>query len=197
MSWSKCVYLYHKERQGKFLGDAQEAELILDYKGTPLTVNQYLPEGRYGMSRIQACIPVFRDQPFELTISPRKKSGGIFALLEEGYFDHELGRRVTSNNEALARKVMADEALRAALLACPDKNIEVRPGPEGTHMLRVYVINPEGLRSTWPVCAIDNDYDPGHEIHNADEIRQLFFPPFERLLSVTYAVREAVCNAKI
>ena len=30
MSWSKCVYLYHKERQGQFLGDAQEATLILD-----------------------------------------------------------------------------------------------------------------------------------------------------------------------
>ena len=35
------------------------------------------------------------------------------------------------------------------------------------------------------------------EIKNADEIRQLFYPPFERLLSVTYAVREAVANAKL
>ena len=195
MSWSKCVYLYHKERQGKFLGDAREAELILDYKGDPLTVNQYLPEGRYGMSRIQACVPVRREGRFELSISPRKKSGGIFALLEEGYFDHELGRRVNTNDEALARKVMEDPTLRAALKACPDKNIEVNPGPEGEHMLRVYVINPEGLHSTWPVCAIDDDYEP--EIKNPDEIRQMFYPPFERLLSVTYAVREAVANAKV
>ena len=121
--------------------------------------------------------------------------GGIFALLEEGYFDHELGRRVNTNNEPLARKVMEDEGLRKALLACPDKNIEVRPGPNGTHMLKVYVINPEGLRSTWPVCAIDNDYE--YEIKNPDEIRQLFYPPFERLLAVTYAVCEAVANAKL
>lgn len=193
MSWSKCVYLYHKERQGKFLGDAQEAELILDFKGRPLTVNQYLPEGRYGMSRIQACVSVETQGDFRLSISPKKKNGGIFALLEEGFFDHELCRRVNTNNEELARKVMADPALRAALLACPDKNIEVNPGPDGVHMIRVYVINPEGLRSTWPVCAIDNDYTS--EIKNAHEIRQLFFPPFERLLNVTYAICGAVERA--
>ena len=130
---------------------------------------------------------------FRLTISPKKRSGGLFALLEEGFFDHELGRRINTNNEELARKVVADPTLRAALLACPDKNIEVTPGPEGVHMARIYVINPEGLRSTWPVCAIDNDYESG--IKNADEIRQLFFPPFERLLNVTYAVCGAVERA--
>ena len=189
MSWSKCVYLYHKERQGKFLGDAQEAKLILDYKGRPLSINYYLSEGRYGMSRIQACVSVNTGREFKLSIS-KKKSGGLFALLEDGFFDHELGRRINTNDEDRARKVMADPDLRAALLACPDKNIEVNPGPEGTHMLRVYVINPEGLRSTWPVCAIDNDYES--EIKNADEIRQRFFPPFERLLKVTYAACAAV-----
>ena len=122
-----------------------------------------------------------------------KLTGGLFALLEEGFFDHELGRRINTNNEELARKVMADEGLRAALLACPDKNIEVNPGPNGEHMLRVYVLNPEGLRSTWPMCAVDNDYES--EIKNADEIRQRFFPPFERLLNVTYAVCGAVERA--
>lgn len=193
MSWSKCIYLYHKERQGKFLGDAQEATLILDYKGRPLTINQYLPEGRYGMSRIQACVSVEAKTQLRLSISPKKKSGGLFALLEDGFFDHELGRRVNTNDEELARKIMADPGLRAALLACPDKNIEVNPGPAGNHMLRVYVINPEGLRSTWPVCAIDNDYES--EIENADEIRQRFFPPFERLLNVTYAACGAVERA--
>ncbi len=195
MSWSKCIYLYHKERQGKFLGDIQEAELILDYKGDPLTVNQYLAEGRYGMSRIQACIPVHRKGELELHISPRKKSGGFFALMEEGYFDRELSRRVNTNNEPLARKVLEDPTLREMLLACPDKHLEVKPGPGGSHMLRVYVVNPEGLRSTWPVCSIDNDYDP--EIKNPDEIRQMFYPPFERLLKVTYAMREAVTNAQV
>ena len=190
MSWSKCVYLYHKERQGKFLGDAQEAKLILDYKGRPLSINYYLSEGRYGMSRIQACVSVDTVKEFTLSISPKKKSGGLFALLEEGFFDHELGRRINTNDEELARKVMADPTLRAALLACPDKHIEVNPGPEGTHMLRVYVINPEGLGSTWPICAVDNDY--ASEIKNADEIRQRFFPPFERLLNVTYAACSAV-----
>ena len=190
MSWSKCVYLYHKERQGKFLGDAQEATLILDYKGRPLTVNYYLSEGRYGMSRIQACVKVESRPGFTLSISPKKKSGGLFALLEEGFFDHELGRRVNTNDETLARKIIAEPGLRAALLACPDKNIEVNPGPAGEHMLRVYVINPEGLHSTWPICAVDNDY--ASEIKNADEIRQLFFPPFERLLNVTYAICSAV-----
>ena len=190
MSWSKCVYLYHKERQGKFLGDAQEAKLILDYKGRPLSINYYLSEGRYGMSRIQACVSVETVKEFTLSISPKKKSGGLFALLEEGFFDHELGRRINTNNEELARKVMADPDLRTALLACPDKHIEVNPGPEGTHMLRVYVINPEGLGSTWPICAVDNDY--ASEIKNADEIRQRFFPPFERLLNVTYAACSAV-----
>ena len=190
MSWSKCVYLYHKERQGKFLGDAQEAKLILDYKGRPLSINYYLSEGRYGMSRIQACVSVDTVKEFTLSISPKKKSGGLFALLEEGFFDHELGRRINTNDEELARKVMADPNLRAALLACPDKNIEVNPGPEGTHMLRVYVLNPEGLGSTWPICAVDNDY--ASEIKNADEIRQRFFPPFERLLNVTYAACSAV-----
>ncbi len=192
MSWSKCLYLYHKEKGGMYLGDAQEAELILDYKGNPLTVNQYLPEGRYGMSRIQACIPVESQRAFRMAISPRKKTGGLFALLEEGFFDHELGRRVNTNDEELARKIMADPGLRAALLACPDKNIEVNPGPCGVHMLRVYVTNPEGLRSTWPVCTIDNDY--GAEIENPDEIRQLFFPPFGRLLNVTHAVYDAVAK---
>jgi len=193
MSWSKCVYLYHKERQGKFLGDAQEATLILDYKGRPLTINYYLSEGRYGMSRIQACVSVETKAEFKLSISPKKLTGGLFALLEEGFFDHELGRRINTNNEELARKVMADEGLRTALLACPDKNIEVNPGPDGEHMLRVYVLNPEGLRSTWPMCAVDNDYES--EIKNADEIRQRFFPPFERLLNVTYAVCGAVERA--
>ena len=90
---------------------------------------------------------------------------------------------------ALADAPLSDN-LRAALLACPDKNIEVNPGPEVEHMLRVYVINPEGLHSTWPICAVDNDYES--EIQNADEIRQRFFPPFERLLNVTYAICSAV-----
>ena len=190
MSWSKCVYLYHKERGGQFVGDVREGELILDYQGKPLTVNYYHQEGRYGMSRIQACIQIKAPAGFCMAISPKKRTGGLFGLLEEGFFDRELSRRVNTNDEELGRKIISDPALRAALLSCHDKNIEVYPGPENTHLLRVYVINPEGLVSTWPVCAIDNDYEP--EIRNADEIRQMFFPPFERLMNVTRSVHDAV-----
>ena len=194
MSWSKCCYLYHKEKGGIFLGDAREAELILDHVGQPLTVNQYLPEGRYGVSRIQACVMVKMGGDFELTISPKKRLGGIFAALEEGFFDAELGRRVHTNDEEFARKIMADPDLRAALLACPDKNIELYPGPGGTHMLRVYVLSPERLGSTWPVCAVDNDYTLN--TGNEEEIRKSFFPPFERLLNVTRRVHDAAIRAQ-
>lgn len=194
MSWSKCCYLYHKERGGIFLGDAREAELILDHVGRPLTVNQYLPEGRYGVSRIQACVMVDLSGDFEMTISVKKRGGGILSLLEEGFFDAELGRRVNTNDEEFARKIMADPDLRAALLSCPDKNIEIYPGPGDTHMLRVYVLSPERLGSTWPICAVDSDYEL--PIRNEVEIREMFFPPFERLLNVTRRVHDAVIRGK-
>ena len=93
MSWSKCCYLYHKEMGGIFLGDAREGQLILDHVGKPLTVDQYLPEGRYGVSRIQSCIMLDLDEELEMSVSPKKRLGGLFATLEEGFFDHELGRR--------------------------------------------------------------------------------------------------------
>ena len=194
MSCSKCCYLYHKEKGGVFLGDVREAELILDHVGQPLTVNQYLPEGRYGVSRIQACVMVKLEGDFELTIFPKKRLGGLFAALEEGFYDAELGRRIHTNDEVFARKIMADPDLRAALLSCPDKNIELYPGPGDTHMLRVYVLSPERLGSTWPICAVDSDY--ALPIRNEDEIRQMFFPPFERLLNVTRRVHDAVIRAK-
>ena len=194
MSWSKCCYLYHKERGGIFLGDAREGELILDHVGKPLTVSQYLPDGRYGVSRIQSCIMLDLDEKLELSISTKKRLGGLMATFEEGFFDHDLGRRVNTTNEAFAHKMLADPALREALLACPDKNIEIYPGPGGTHMVRVYVLSPERLGSTWPICAVDNDYTP--EIRNEDEIRQMFFPPFERMLQVTRCVHDAAVRAK-
>lgn len=194
MSWSKCCYLYHKEKGGTFLGDAREAELILDHVGQPLTVNQYLPEGRYGVSRIQACVMVNLEGDFEMSISTKKRGGGLLSLLEEGFFDAELGRRVHTNDEKFARKIMSDPDLRSALQACPDKNIELYPGPGDTHMLRVYVLSPERLGSTWPICAVDGDY--ALPIRNEDEIRQMFFPPFERLLNVTRRVHDAAIRAK-
>ena len=83
MSWSKCCYLYHKEKGGTFLGDAREAELILDHVGQPLTVNQYLPEGRYGVSRIQACVMVNLEGDFEMSISTKKRGGGLLSLLDD------------------------------------------------------------------------------------------------------------------
>ena len=89
---------------------------------------------------------------------------------------------------------MADPDLRAALLSCPDKNIEIYPGPGDTHMLRVYVLSPERLGSTWPICAVDSDYEL--PIRNEVEIREMFFPPFERLLNVTRRVHDAVIRGK-
>lgn len=129
-----------------------------------------------------------------MTISVKKRGSGILSLLEEGFFDAELGRRVNTNDEEFARKVMADPDLRAALLSCPDKNIEIYPGPGDTHMLRVYVLSPERLGSTWPICAVDSDYEL--PIQNEVEIREMFFPPFERLLNVTRRVHDAVIRGK-
>lgn len=193
MSWSKCLYLYQKEREGRFLGDAKEGELILDHKGKALTVNQYLPEGRYGVSRIQACITVELPREYELTVSPYRRGNGLFALLEEGFFEADLGRRIITNNEAFTRTVLESQTLREVLKRSPDKQVEIHHGPEGTHMLRVYVLSPERPGSSWPVCAVDNDYSSA--LTNADEIRTQFYPPFARLLELTRALHDAVTAA--
>ena len=55
------------------------------------------------------------------------------------------------------------------------------------------VVNHEKLKKVLVEIAKNagaNDYES--EITNADEIRQRFFPPFERLLNVTYAICSAV-----
>lgn len=192
MSWSKCCYLYQKEKEGLFVGDAKEGELIVTYKDAPLTVNFYLPEGRYGISRIQACVMVDLEQEYELTLSAWAKSGGLLAFLGEGGFDSEVSRRFHTNNEAVTKQVLTDPNLKKALQHSPDIQLEVNPGPEGTHMLRVYVLNPERPGSGWPVCAVDNDYAAA--LPNESEIRTLFFPCMERLLDVTKAARDAVMN---
>lgn len=197
MSWSKCCYLYHNERQGRFVGDIREGELIVTDKNAPMTVNFYLPGGRYGVSRIQACIMVELKGEYELMVAAQSKKGiigGLNSLLGHD-FDHELNRRITSNQPELTRKLMQDENLRRVLQEAPQYIIKLHNAPGEKHLLKVYCLSPENGASGWPICAVDDDY--GQEITNADVIRAEFYPAMDQLLIVTRAVRDALAALNV
>lgn len=188
MSWSKCIYLYHKERGGLFLGGSLIGQLIFNEDNGPMTVSYYLPEGRYGVSRIQIRTMLKLEGDYEVEISP--KSGGLTSLLNRGGRNEALGRRVRSSDEEMTARLLADPALTAALTAFPDCTVEVADGPENTLVLQVYSFSPERVGSPWPICATDNDY--ARTIPNEDEIRTLFFPRLDGLLEVARSARRAL-----
>lgn len=197
MSWSKCCYLYHNERQGRFVGSIKEGELIVTDKSAPLTVNFYLPGGRYGVSRIQACTMVELKGNYELMVGAQSKKGiigGLNNLLGHG-FDHELSRRISSSDPELTRRLMEDENLRRVLADSPQYIVKLHAAPGDKHLLKVYCLSPENGASGWPICAIDDDYD--REITNEDVIRAEFYPAMDQLLIVTRAVRDALAALNV
>lgn len=213
MSWSECLYQYHKKYGGQLLaGETDDALLILSYKDRPLAVNLSMVNGGRGgtLSYVHARIPVTLAKPYSLTIGAKKRlSGGVNAILkvttDVGGFSADYGypevtkkRLIRSDNREFTKLVLGSLDLRSALLACPEDQIELRPGPgeEGLHLITVATasaINPfSGDGGGWDMA--DVSFTAAQEVKDnaARRVEEVFFPRMDRFLTLTRAAYNAL-----
>lgn len=220
MSWSECLYQYHKKYGGQLLaGGDEDALLVLTWKDRPLAVDlsHYVSSGRGGVSSayfVRARVPVTLGKPCKLTIGAEKKlSGGVNAVLKMvpevagfsadfGYPEVTQKRLIRTENVPFTKLVLSSLELRTALLACPGEKVEVLPGPggEGLHLIAVttasalYSFGGDG--GGWYVGS-GGEYTEiyGSEEEKAKEARRVeedFFPRMDRFLDLARAAYNAV-----
>ena len=220
MSWSECLYQYHKKYGGQLLaGGDEDALLVLTWKDRPLAVDlsHYVSSGRGGVSSayfVRARVPVTLGKPYKLTVGAEKKlSGGVNAVLKMvpevagfsadfGYPEVTQKRLIRTENVPFTKLVLGSLDLRSALLACPRDRVEVRPGPgeEGLHLITVSTeaaLN-AGLEDDngW-YLGTNGSYTEiyGSEEEKAKQARRVeeeFFPRLDRLLDLARAAYNAV-----
>ena len=217
MSWSECLYQYHKKYGGQLLaGGDEDALLVLTWKDRPLAVDlsHYVSSGRGGVSSayfVRARVPVTLSKPYELTIgAERTLSGGVNAILkvtsEMGGYSADFGypevtkkRLIRSENVPFTKLVLGSLDFRNALLACPGEKVEVRPGPggEGLHLIAVTTaVSMSSGSSDW-YMGYNGDY---MEVYGSEEeklqmslrVEKEFFPRMDRFLDLARAVYNAV-----
>lgn len=220
MSWSECLYQYHKKYGGQLLaGGDEDALLVLTWKDRPLAVDlsHYVSSGRGGVSSayfVRARVPVTLGKPCKLTIGAEKAlSGGVNAVLKMvpevagfsadfGYPEVTQKRLIRTENVPFTKLVLSSLELRTALLACPGEKVEVLPGPggEGLHLIAVttasalYSFGGDG--GGWYVGS-GGEYTEiyGSEEEKAKEARRVeedFFPRMDRFLDLARAAYNAV-----
>lgn len=216
MPWNDCLYRYYKEHVGQYLGGrADDALLILTWRGRPLVVDLLRESGRYGpFYHVQARIAVSLAKPYELTIGAKKlMSGGINTVLkivpdEAAGFVTDLGfpevtrnRLIRTNDKPFTRLVLDSLDFRNALRSCPEDKVEVRPGPgeDGAHLITVttdpstsgvasdggWYLDPDGEYSS----ALESEED---RARRARRIEEEFFPRMDRFLDLARTAYNAV-----
>jgi len=210
MSWSECLYQYHKKYGGQLLaGGDEDALLVLTWKDRPLAVDlsHYVSSGRGGVSSayfVRARVPVTLGKPCKLTIGAEKKlSGGVNAVLKMvpevagfsadfGYPEVTQKRLIRTENVPFTKLVLSSLELRTALLACPGEKVEVLPGPggEGLHLIAV-TTDASLAQSDWYTA----EYPALTEEEKAETARRAeeeFFPRMDRFLDLARAAYNAV-----
>ena len=220
MSWSECLYQYHKKYGGQLLaGGDEDALLVLTWKDRPLAVDlsHYVSSGRGGVSSayfVRARVPVTLGKPYKLTVGAEKKlSGGVNAVLKMvpevagfsadfGYPEVTKKRLIRSNNHSFTKLVLGNLEFRNALAACPEEKLELRPGPgeEGLHLITVTTASAigGGVFDGGAGWYLADDYDTFNAdsemeaARAAQEIEKEFFPRMDRLLDLCRAAWNAV-----
>ena len=216
MSWNDCLYRYYKEHIGQYLGGrADDALLILTWRGRPLVVDLLPESGRYGpFYHVQARVAVSLPKPYELTIGAKKLvSGGINTVLkivpdEAAGFVTDLGfpevtrnRLIRTGNKPFTKLVLGSLDFRNALRSCPEDKVDIRPGPgeDGTHLITVTTepsTSGAGGDGGW-YLGPSGDYLSvyGSEEAKAQEARRVeeeFFPRMDRFLDLARTAYNAV-----
>ena len=208
LDWNDCLYCYHQERGGLFLGAEDDGILIFVEKDQPLLVGQfYETEGRGGWYRVRARTAVKLERDYTLKIGAKKElSGGVNRVL--GALDVGLekvsgapdlladygcpevtGKRlIRTSDRRFTRLVLQSLDLRNALLASPWDAVKVLPGPGGAGLHQVEVVAGSAewtpLDET-PLCS------PSWE-QVCDRAHKQFFPRLDQLLDLARAARDAV-----
>lgn len=214
MSWNKCLYLYHQKYGGQFwAGEADDALLVLPWKGRFLAVDLYQASGQYGpFPHPQVRTPVTLAKPYKLTIGEEGKlsagvnavlkavpglPGGSFLPADFGFPEVTKKRLITSDNHPFTKLALGNLDFRNALAACPDDKVEVRPGPgeEGLHLITVTtstVLDRAG--SDWYL----GEYYPSVQATEEEkaqtnrEVKEKFFTRMDRFLDLARAAYGAV-----
>lgn len=216
MSWSECLYQYHKKYGGQLLaGGDEDALLILTWKDRPLVVDLFRSSAQSGpLYYPQARVPVTLGKPYKLTVGAEKKlSVGVNAVLKVvpevagysadfGYPEVTKKRLIRTENVPFTKLVLSSLDFRNALLACPEDKVAVCPGPgeDGLHLIAVttdsalYSFGGDG--GGWYVGSGGEFTEIyGSEEEKAKEARRVeeeFFPRMDRFLDLARAAYNAV-----
>ena len=183
MSWSECLYQYHKKYGGQLLaGGDEDALLVLTWKDRPLAVDlsHYVSSGRGGVSSayfVRARVPVTLGKPYKLTVGAEKKlSGGVNAVLkmvpEVAGFSADFGYP-----EVTQKRLIRTENVPG-------------PGGEGLHLIAV-TTDASLAQSDWYTA----EYPALTEEEKAETARRVeeeFFPRMDRFLDLARAAYNAV-----